>query len=64
MVDGTERKGLDRRVALTRLGLGAAVAYVAPTVLHLDRSANAVAPSCNGKQSKGNPWCNSGGKGK
>ena len=28
-----------RRQALARLGLGVAVAYTAPTVLHLDRSA-------------------------
>jgi len=53
---------IDRRKALARLGLGVAVAYAAPTILHLDRSGNAqVAPSCNGK-SKGNPWCGGGGK--
>lgn len=51
-----------RRQALKRLGIGVAVAYVAPTVLHLDRSAKAVQPSCNGN-SKGNPWCKTGGKG-
>ena len=52
-----------RRQALKRLGLGVAVAYAAPTILHLDRSGNAaVNPSCNGN-SKGNPWCNTGGKG-
>ena len=33
---------LTRRAALARLGLGAAVAYSAPTVMHLDRSANAL----------------------
>ena len=38
--DGHQR--LSRRAALARLGLGAAVAYTAPTVLHLDRSANAI----------------------
>jgi hypothetical protein len=37
----TLRSGMSRRRALQRLGLGAAVAYVAPTVVHLDRSANA-----------------------
>ena len=59
-----EKPPVNRRQALTRLGLGVAVAYTAPTVLHLDRSAKAVQPSCNGK-SKGNPWCSdSGGKGK
>ena len=42
---------LTRRAALARLGLGAAVAYSAPTVLHLDRSANAtIRPTpCPGK---------------
>jgi hypothetical protein len=63
MRSGTDGQKVDRRVALRRLGLGVAVAYVAPTVLHLDRSAQAVNPSCNGKTSKGNPWCNTGGKG-
>jgi len=57
-----ERAG--RRNALKRLGLGVAVAYVAPTVLHLDRTGNAsVSPSCN-YNSKGNPWCGKGGGGK
>ena len=36
-----------RRRALARLGFAAAVAYAAPTVLHLDRSAKAqILPSC------------------
>ena len=36
-----------RRQALRRLGFTAAVAYAAPTILHLDRSAKAqVLPSC------------------
>ena len=36
-----------RRQALARLGFAAAVAYAAPTILHLDRSAKAqVLPSC------------------
>jgi hypothetical protein len=52
---------MNRRKALARLGLGVAVAYTAPTVLHLDRAANAVQPSCSGG-GKGNPWCNKGGK--
>lgn len=40
-----------RRLALMRLGLAAAAVYVAPTVLHLDRSANArVRPTpCHGR---------------
>jgi len=32
---------MSRRKALTRLGLAAGVAYAAPTIVHLDRSANA-----------------------
>ena len=59
---GSKKPPINRRQALTRLGLGVAVAYTAPTVLHLDRSAKAVQPSCNGK-SKGNPWCTGGGGG-
>lgn len=66
---------LGRRAALAKLGLGVAVAYTAPTVLHLDRAAHAVKPSCTGKgKGKGNPWCTAsqppeskrafGGKGK
>ncbi len=52
-------KGLTRRAALARLGLGAAIAYSAPTVLHLDRSANAtIRPTpCPGKgKGKGSKW--------
>lgn len=51
---------MSRRKALARLGLGVAVAYTAPTVLHLDRAANAVQPSC--AVAKGNPWCGKSGK--
>ena len=58
----SKQSPVSRRKALTRLGLGVAVAYTAPTILHLDRSANAVQPSCSGG-GKGNPWCNKGGKG-
>jgi len=59
-----DRTGFSRRQALARLGLGAAAAYTAPTVLHLDRSANAVQPSCTGKgKGKGNPWCTGSGSG-
>lgn len=58
----TENAVVGRRAALAKLGLGVAVAYTAPTILHLDRSAQAVQPSCNGK-SKGNPWCTGGGGG-
>lgn len=34
-------KSLSRRTALARLGLGAAIAYSAPVIVHLDRSAHA-----------------------
>ncbi|MDA0786985.1 MAG: hypothetical protein O3B37_11925 [Proteobacteria bacterium] len=33
--------GMSRRKALARLGLAAGVAYAAPTIVQLDRSANA-----------------------
>ena len=63
----SSNKGLSRRKALARLSVGVAVAYTAPTILHLDRNAQAVQPSCHGK-AKGNPRCNMGkgvgGKGK
>ena len=37
---------LSRRAALARLGLAATAAYVAPSIMHIDRSANAfVVPS-------------------
>jgi hypothetical protein len=62
----TERKGkigLGRREALSRLGLAATIAYAAPTVLRLDRQANAVQPSFTGKgKGKGNPWCKGSGR--
>jgi|AACY02.7.fsa_nt_gi hypothetical protein len=49
--------GVGRRAAPAKLGLGIAVAYTAPTVIHLDRTANAqVRPSRNTKgKGKGNP---------
>lgn len=55
------RGPLNRRQALTRLGLGAAVVYSAPTILHLDRAAakKGVSVSCSkGKgKGKGKSWC-------
>jgi|GEM_PF-742011 len=36
----------DRRRALVRLGLAVGAAYIAPTVLSIDRSARAMGPSC------------------
>ncbi len=38
--------GVARRRALIRLGLAVGAAYVAPTVLSIDRSARAMGPSC------------------
>ncbi len=38
---GSGQAALSRREALASLGLSAAIAYVAPTLVHLDRSANA-----------------------
>lgn len=35
-----------RRAALAKLGLGVGAAYLAPTVLRIDRSAHAMGPSC------------------
>lgn len=52
---------VSRRKALARLGLAAGVAYAAPTIVRLDRSANAkVLPTpCPppGRKGKGGPWC-------
>lgn len=52
---------LSRRKALARLGLAAGVAYAAPTIVRLDRSANAKAlpTPCPPPGSKGGgaPWC-------
>ena len=63
MSDSTQNP-IKRRAALARLGLTAVAIYAAPSVVHLDRSANAqVRPSCNSK-GKGNPWCKTKGKGK
>lgn len=56
MDDVAPKPKLSRRQALARLGLSSAVAYVAPSVLHLDRSANAQispTPCPPGKKGKG-----------
>jgi hypothetical protein len=50
-----------RRQALARLGFATAVAYAAPTILHLDRSAKAqILPSCEDPPGGGppDPSCN------
>jgi hypothetical protein len=45
-----------RRQALARLGFATAVAYAAPTILHLDRSAKAqILPSCENPPGGGPP---------
>lgn len=44
--ENSTTRTMSRRKALARLGLAAGVAYAAPTIVHLDRSANAkVLPS-------------------
>ena len=49
---------MSRRAALARLGIGVALAYSAPTVLHLDRSANATLASSHcGRGRKKSHWC-------
>lgn len=46
----SETKEINRRKALARLGVGAAVVYTAPVLLHLDGSAMAkIKPSPCGK---------------
>jgi hypothetical protein len=50
---------LSRRAALARLGLGAAVAYAAPTLVRIDRSANAqILPTPCQPPGRGNPGGN------
>ncbi len=39
--ENRETPEISRRKALARLGLAAGIAYTAPTIVHLDRSANA-----------------------
>ncbi len=54
---------LNRRKALARLGLAAGVAYAAPTIVRLVRSANAkvlpspCAPPGGKGKGKGGKWC-------
>ena len=49
---------MNRRVALARLGIGVALAYSAPVVLHLDRSANATLSTTPCKRGRNKPrWC-------
>ncbi len=58
-----EKISRSRRAALTRLGIGAAIAYSAPVIIHLDRSAHAaklptpcprgsIKPACQSAPSK------------
>ena len=58
-VQNAETTGMSRRKALARLGLAAGVAYAAPTIVRLDREANAKVlptacppPGSGGKKSK------------
>jgi hypothetical protein len=49
---------LSRRAALARLGIGTALAYSAPTIVHLDRSANATLSATPCSSGRGRPrWC-------
>ena len=56
--ENREMPEINRRKALTRLGLAAGVAYTAPTIVHLDRASaakslpSACVPSSSGKGSK------------
>lgn len=57
------KRDLSRREALAKLGLAAGIAYSAPSVVHLDRSANAqilptpCRPGNSGGKGKGNRPC-------
>ena len=53
---------MQRRAALCKFGLTAAVVYVYPTMFRLDRMARAVTPSCFGRAAKGVRFCNKGPK--
>ena len=44
--DARDEVSTKRRAALAKLGLGVGIAYLAPTVLRIDRSAHAMGPSC------------------
>lgn len=60
----TESAGIGRRAALARLGLTTAVAYAVPSMLQLDRAAQAgILPSenCPGNAPPGSPACGPGG---
>ncbi|MFO1190242.1 MAG: hypothetical protein U1E97_11850 [Alphaproteobacteria bacterium] len=56
---GSAQRKLTRRDALAKLGLAAGIAYTAPTVVHLDRSANAqILPTpCRPGKGKGGRPC-------
>ena len=49
---------LDRRAALAKLGISVALAYSAPTIMHLDRSANATLATTPCSRGRNKPrWC-------
>ena len=60
--DQNEKSGdkteMSRRAALARLGIGVAIAYSAPTIVHLDRSANATLATTPCSSGRRKPrWC-------
>jgi hypothetical protein len=58
--EGSGTVSTSRRAALTKLGLAVGAAYFAPTVLRIDRSARAQAPSGNNGNGNGGGGGNSG----
>jgi hypothetical protein len=49
---------LNRRAALAKLGISVALAYSAPTIMHLDRSANATLATTPCSRGRNKPrWC-------
>lgn len=57
-IEDRTSNAMSRRKALARLGLAAGVAYAAPTIVHLDRSANAkTLPSPCPSPGKGKKGC-------
>ena len=56
----SHKEKMNRRQALAKLGLTAATIYAAPTVLRIDRSARAQAPSGAPGAGGGKPSCTPG----
>jgi len=56
-----EATEMSRRTALARLGIGVALAYSAPTIVHLDRGANAtLSPTPCGRGKHKLRYCHAG----